>query len=93
LGLLYLFWLEWNERPFDRQGGHNTGKTYLWKSMCWFPTVILSPLQFLITGFQSESYPFQNDVPFCLISGRCDLRYVAFWSYRFSGGKFNSRGA
>ena len=43
LGLLYLFLVELNERPFDRLGGHNMGKTYLRKSMCWFPTIILSP--------------------------------------------------
>jgi len=77
--LIYLFWLEWNERPFDRQGGHNMEETYLWKSMCWFPTIILSPVQFIITDFQPESYPFGNDGPFFLISGRCELRHATFW--------------
>jgi hypothetical protein len=77
-GLLYLFWVEWNERPFDRHGGYSMGKKYLWKSMCWFPTIILSHLQFLITDFQPESYPFRSDGPFCLISGRCELRHTTF---------------
>jgi hypothetical protein len=85
--------VEWNERSFDDEGGHNSGKTHLWKSVCGFPAIILSPLQFLVTDFQPESYRFRNDGPFCLSSGRCELRHATFRSYRFSGVKFNSRGA
>jgi len=38
--------------------------------------VVSSPI--LITDIQPESYPFRNDWPFCLISGRCVLRHLTF---------------